>query len=162
MSDCDVRSIHNLALIGLMGTGKSSVGRAAAELLHFAFIDTDELIENETGKKISEIFMQQGEAAFRKYERDVVNALSTRRRTVIATGGGLVTDLSNCSRRPIRRPKSKSCSNNAALLTARRMFCFTLDFVRPRKWSNKSCISLTWPGRQNEIGYFPTRFAIGL
>jgi len=95
MSDCDVRSIHNLALIGLMGTGKSSVGRAAAELLHFAFIDTDELIENETGKKISEIFMQQGEAAFRKYERDVVNALSTRRRTVIATGGGLVTDLSN-------------------------------------------------------------------
>jgi shikimate kinase len=95
MSDSDVRSIYNLALIGLMGTGKSSVGRAAAELLRFAFIDTDELIENETGKKISEIFAQQGEAAFRKYERDVVNALSARRQTVIATGGGLATDLSN-------------------------------------------------------------------
>jgi shikimate kinase len=91
----DVRSIHNLALVGLMGTGKSSVGRMAAEYLRFAFIDTDELIENETGKSISDIFAQQGEAAFRKYERDVVNALSARRETVIATGGGLVTDPSN-------------------------------------------------------------------
>jgi shikimate kinase len=91
----DVRSIHNLALIGLMGTGKSSVGRMAAEHLHFAFIDTDELIENEVGKSIHEIFANQGEAAFRKYERDVVNALSARRKTVIATGGGLAADLSN-------------------------------------------------------------------
>jgi shikimate kinase len=91
----DVRSIQNLALIGLMGTGKSSVGRMAAEHLHFAFIDTDELIENEVGKSISEIFAHQGEAAFRKYERDVVNALSGRLQTVIATGGGLVADPSN-------------------------------------------------------------------
>src|SRR6202522_769604 len=91
----DVRSIQNLALIGLMGTGKSSVGRMAAEHLHFAFIDTDELIENEVGKSISEIFAQQGEAAFRKYERDVVKALSGRRQTVIATGGGLVADPPN-------------------------------------------------------------------
>jgi shikimate kinase len=91
----DVRNIQNLALIGLMGAGKSSVGRQAAELLHFAFIDTDELIENEVGKSIQEIFVQQGEAAFRKYERDVVNALSARRQTVIATGGGLAADPSN-------------------------------------------------------------------
>src|SRR5580658_8120818 len=91
----EVRSIQNLALVGLMGTGKSSVGRMAAEQLRFAFIDTDELIENETGKAIAEIFAQQGEAAFRKYERDVVNALSARSNTVIATGGGLATDLSN-------------------------------------------------------------------
>jgi shikimate kinase len=91
----DVRNIHNLALIGLMGVGKSSVGRMAAENLHFAFIDTDELIENEVGKSIPEIFAQQGEAAFRKYEQDVVNALSARRQTVIATGGGLAADPSN-------------------------------------------------------------------
>jgi shikimate kinase len=89
------RAIYNLALIGFMGTGKSSVGRLAAEHLHFAFIDTDELIENEVGKSVAEIFAQQGEAAFRKYERDVVNALSARRDTVIATGGGLAADPSN-------------------------------------------------------------------
>jgi shikimate kinase len=91
----DARNIQNLALVGFMGTGKSSVGRLAAEHLHFTFIDTDELIENEVGKSISEIFEQQGEAAFRKYERDVVNALSARRDTVIAAGGGLVADPSN-------------------------------------------------------------------
>jgi shikimate kinase len=89
------RSVYNIALVGFMGTGKSSVGRLAAEHLHFAFIDTDELIENEVGKSIREIFAQQGEAAFRKYERDVVHALSDRRDTVIATGGGLVADPSN-------------------------------------------------------------------
>ncbi len=89
------RAIYNLALIGFMGTGKSSVGQLAAEHLHFAFVDTDDLIENEVGKTIPEIFAQLGEAAFRKYERDVVNALSTRRDTVIATGGGLVCDPSN-------------------------------------------------------------------
>jgi shikimate kinase len=91
----DARTILNLALIGFMGTGKSSIGRLVAEQLRFAFIDTDELIENEIGRSIPDIFALQGEAAFRKYERDVVNALSTRRNTVIATGGGLVADPSN-------------------------------------------------------------------
>jgi shikimate kinase len=90
-----MRIILNLALVGFMGTGKSSVGRLAAEQLRFAFIDTDELIENEVGRSIPEIFAQQGEAAFRKYERDVVSALSARRDTVIATGGGLVADPAN-------------------------------------------------------------------
>ena len=91
----DARTIHNLALVGFMGTGKSAVGRLAAQHLQFTFIDTDELIENELGKSISEIFARQGEAAFRKYERDVVNALSARRGVVIAAGGGLVADPSN-------------------------------------------------------------------
>jgi len=91
----DVRHIHNLALVGFMGTGKSSVGRLAAEQLGFAFIDTDDWIEHEVGRTIPEIFALQGEAAFRQYERDVVNALSARRDTVIATGGGLVVDPSN-------------------------------------------------------------------
>jgi shikimate kinase len=91
----DARIIQNLALVGFMGTGKSAVGRLAAQYLHFTFVDTDELIETEVGKSIPEIFAQQGEAAFRKYERDVVNGLSARRGAVIATGGGLVGDPSN-------------------------------------------------------------------
>jgi shikimate kinase len=89
------RAIYNLALVGFMGTGKSCVGRLAAEHLHFTFVDTDELIENNVGKSIPEIFAQQGEADFRRYEQDVVNTLRARRNTVIATGGGLVADLSN-------------------------------------------------------------------
>jgi hypothetical protein len=51
LSSCESRA-NNIALVGFMGTGKSSVGRLAAEHLRFAFIDTDELIENEVGKSI--------------------------------------------------------------------------------------------------------------
>lgn len=91
----DARIIHNLALVGFMGTGKSAVGRLAAQYLQFAFVDTDELIEKEAGKSISEIFAQQGEAAFRQYERDVINALGARRGVVIATGGGAAADPVN-------------------------------------------------------------------
>ena len=91
----DARTILNLALVGFMGTGKSSVGRLAAEQLRFAFIDTDEWIENEVGLSIPQIFAQQGEPAFRQYERDALKGLSTQRDTIIATGGGLVADPSN-------------------------------------------------------------------
>jgi shikimate kinase len=83
------RRIENLALVGFMGTGKSSVGRLAAEMLHFTFLDTDHVIESRTGKAIAQIFEREGEAAFRALERGVVEELKHRTRTVIATGGGL-------------------------------------------------------------------------
>lgn len=86
-----LRSIHNLALIGFMGTGKSSVGRLAADTLHFAFLDTDRVIEARAGKPVTDIFQQDGEPAFREWERRVVEELTRRTRTVIATGGGLPT-----------------------------------------------------------------------
>ena len=70
------RSIHNLALIGFMGTGKSSVGRVAADLMHFTFLDTDHVIEARAGKTISDIFAQEGEPAFRQWERRVVEELT--------------------------------------------------------------------------------------
>lgn len=85
------RTIHNLALIGFMGTGKSSIGRQVADALHFAFLDTDRVIEARAGKTVSEIFQQDGEPAFREWERRVVEELVRRTRTVIATGGGLPT-----------------------------------------------------------------------
>lgn len=72
-----------------MGTGKSSVGRMVAAQLHFDFVDTDQLIESRTGKRISDIFAQSGEAGFREIEQQVVDDLGQMRRTVIATGGGL-------------------------------------------------------------------------
>lgn len=72
-----------------MGSGKSSVGRLAAELLDFSFLDTDQVIEEQTGKTISQLFADHGEAVFRELERDVVAGLERVQRTVISTGGGL-------------------------------------------------------------------------
>ena len=93
-----VRQLHNLALIGFMGTGKTSVGRLVADALHFEFLDTDELIEKFTGRSITEIFKKDGEAAFRALEKKVVEELATKTKTVIATGGGLPTNLENIAK----------------------------------------------------------------
>jgi shikimate kinase len=78
-----------------MGTGKSSVGRLVAQQLRFDFLDTDAVIEARAGKSISDIFAQQGEAAFRDLETKVVHELESRHRTVISTGGGLVMNPDN-------------------------------------------------------------------
>lgn len=89
------RHLVNLALVGFMGTGKSSVGRLVAEQMHFDYLDTDEIIQSRTGRTIANIFEEDGEATFRKLEQQVVKELATRRRTVIATGGGLPTVAAN-------------------------------------------------------------------
>lgn len=78
-----------------MGTGKTSVGHLLARILHFRLVDTDVLIERRTGKKISAIFAEEGEARFREHEYAVVEDLARYRRTVIAAGGGLVTNPAN-------------------------------------------------------------------
>ena len=89
------RHIQNLALIGFMGTGKSSVGRLVADLLHFTYLDTDRVVEARVSKSIVEIFQQEGEPAFRAYEHKVVAELTLRRKTVISTGGGLPMNEEN-------------------------------------------------------------------
>lgn len=78
-----------------MGTGKSTVGRLAAEQLKFDFLDTDALIEQRSGRKITEIFAQSGETAFRQLEAQLVAELATHTRTIISTGGGLPTNPAN-------------------------------------------------------------------
>jgi len=83
------RQIRNIALIGFMGTGKTSVGHLVAGRLGFTFLDTDHLIERRAGMVISEIFARQGEARFREIEREVVDGLVEQDRCVIATGGGV-------------------------------------------------------------------------
>src|SRR5579872_6345401 len=90
-----MRQIYNIALIGFMGTGKSSVGQLVATQLHFTFLDTDHVIEARAGKTISEIFAEQGESAFRDLERKIVGELVARKRTVISTGGGLPVNQEN-------------------------------------------------------------------
>jgi shikimate kinase len=89
------RRIVNLALIGFMGTGKTSVGRLVAELLDFEYFDTDEMIQAATGKTVAEIFKNDGEKNFRALEEKVVAELASRAKTVIATGGGLPTNSAN-------------------------------------------------------------------
>jgi shikimate kinase len=89
------RHLVNLALIGFMGTGKTSVGWVVAENLHFEFLDTDEMIQARTGRTIADIFATDGEAAFRALERQLVAELATREKTVISTGGGLPTNPEN-------------------------------------------------------------------
>ena len=78
-----------------MGSGKSSVGRLAADVLHFTFLDTDHVIEARAGKSVSDIFAQDGEPAFRQWEQRIVEELTRRDKTVIATGGGLPADPAN-------------------------------------------------------------------
>ncbi len=78
-----------------MGTGKSSVGQLLAATMHFSFLDTDHAIETRAGKTITEIFAQDGEPAFREWERTVVQELAQRKKTIISTGGGLAANADN-------------------------------------------------------------------
>ena len=89
------RRLVNIALIGFMGTGKSSVGRLVADQLHFTFLDTDDVIMARAGKSITDIFAQEGEADFRERESRLVEELTHRTRTVISTGGGLPVNPAN-------------------------------------------------------------------
>lgn len=78
-----------------MGTGKTSVGHVLASILRFRLVDTDELVEARARKRIADIFAEDGEERFREFERQVVDELQRYRKTIIATGGGLVVNPSN-------------------------------------------------------------------
>ena len=80
----------NLYLVGFMGTGKSTVGRAVAYKLGFAQLDSDYEIERVQGKSIAQIFASDGEPAFRAMERAFVESGHPASRTVVSCGGGLV------------------------------------------------------------------------
>ncbi len=85
----------NIVLMGLRCTGKSTVGPLLAERLGVAFTDTDELIEQRTGRLISRIVAEKGWPAFRAEEKAVIRELAGKDRGVIALGGGAVCDAEN-------------------------------------------------------------------
>jgi shikimate kinase len=75
-------------LIGFMGSGKSTLGRAVALRLGYRFVDADAFIEQQQGKPISRIFEEEGEARFRELEHLFLKEFQGRGNTIIATGGG--------------------------------------------------------------------------
>lgn len=89
------REVKNIVLIGFMGTGKTSVGLRLAQKLGMQFIDTDSMIEDESGMKISEIFAKNGEEYFRDLETNLVRRICKLCNFVIATGGGIVKRAEN-------------------------------------------------------------------
>jgi shikimate kinase len=90
-----VKNGESIFLVGLMGAGKTTLGRLLARRLHFEFIDTDLEIEARCGVKIPVIFEIEGEAGFREREASVLDELSTRKGIVLATGGGAVLRADN-------------------------------------------------------------------
>jgi len=82
----------NIILVGLPGVGKTAVGRAVARLLHYPFIDFDTEIEHREHATVAQIFERKGEAYFRALESALTRELAGSKGTVMATGGGWVTD----------------------------------------------------------------------
>jgi shikimate kinase len=84
--------MESIVLIGPPGAGKSSIGKNLAKRMNRTFIDTDEMIEKRSGKKISEIFLEDGEQQFRALEKESVLEALQQPDCVISLGGGAVLD----------------------------------------------------------------------
>lgn len=82
----------NIILVGLSGSGKTSIGRAAAKALHWPFIDFDIEIEHRMHASVSEIFERYGEEKFRELEQELTRELVTCNGTIMSAGGGWVTN----------------------------------------------------------------------
>lgn len=94
----DLRLDRIVVLVGLMGAGKTSIGRRLADRLGVPFVDADEEIEKAAGSSIEDIFAEHGEEAFRDGERKVIARLLEEQSGVLATGGGAFMDESTRSR----------------------------------------------------------------
>ena len=86
---------ENIVLIGMPGSGKTTVGTLLARRTGRTLIDTDETVVKVTGRTIPQIFAEEGESAFRAYERDAIRSVSTASAQIVATGGGAVLDPQN-------------------------------------------------------------------
>ena len=95
LNQSSARATELITLIGLPGSGKSTVGRQLARRLQLAFVDSDHAIEEQIGHSIREYFEREGEERFRDIEEAVINQLTQEHRGVLATGGGAVLRSAN-------------------------------------------------------------------
>ena len=89
------KATQNIILIGMPGSGKTTIGRSLAKLIGRKFVDTDQEIEVQIGRSIPDIFTSEGEKMFRKYEAKVIKKIGASSGVIIATGGGCVTTPEN-------------------------------------------------------------------
>ena len=85
----------NIYLTGYMGSGKTTVGQALADVLHRPFLDSDHMITERTGRTIPELFEKEGETEFRLIEKRVIRDIAKRTNHVIALGGGAILSEEN-------------------------------------------------------------------
>ena len=85
-----MQQIRNVFLIGLMGSGKTTIGQLLAKRLQLPFIDSDHELELRTGVSVATIFEIEGEAAFRQREAAIIDEISGRESIVLGTGGGAI------------------------------------------------------------------------
>jgi shikimate kinase len=85
----------NIVLVGFMGTGKTSIGRRISTQLRMCYVDTDDVIERDSRRRISDIFSEDGEPAFRELESEAVRKVSKLDNHIISTGGGVVLKETN-------------------------------------------------------------------
>ena len=86
---------RSIVLIGMMGAGKSSVGRCLHRRTGLALHDTDEIVTSNFGMSIPEIFAEHGEKKFREAETEALRRVRTEEQTIIITGGGIVLRKEN-------------------------------------------------------------------
>ncbi len=152
-----------VVLVGLMGVGKSTVGRRLAALLDTDFIDVDEEIERAADRSVAEIFEAHGEAYFRAGERRVIARLMEERHGVIATGGGAFVDDETRAliidrgiavwliwrRLPATRQRPYSCHRKRVCRTYAITFTFSWDSESNVGWDSTTSTprNSVWLGR---------------
>jgi len=90
-----MKKYKNIYLIGLMGSGKTTLGKILSKKLDKDFYDSDQVIEEKLGVNVPMIFEYEGEAGFREREKDILKELVSKQNIVLATGGGIILSESN-------------------------------------------------------------------
>jgi len=83
----------NITFCGMMGSGKSIIGRKFAKIINYNFLDTDSLIEKKTGKSINQIFNDSGEIFFRELEENYIGKILLKKNYVFSLGGGVMNNF---------------------------------------------------------------------
>lgn len=125
MSELKKSKTNNIFFIGLMGAGKTTIGKQLAKQLGKTFYDTDHEIEKRTGVKVADIFDVEGEAGFRKRESAVIRELVQLDNVVLATGGGAVLKAEN-------RELLKQCGHVIYLRAAVKDLCKRMRYDKQR------------------------------